>query len=214
MHELYLQEFQESIENIRKKSFDSQGLIKTNWGTIRQLWSSHYSQIPDDLINQRTRLLIAVRYTECLQSILWIEWLVMHGGYHQAIRELRSILESIVQAYYVDKNYRDIDVKGKLAVLKEMNLSRSDFGKKLIEKANPPSSHKTRKLYDELSKFVHTSVEHLDEILSEPDSDQRIVELTTPQYDRKLLQKCYKLTEQVVKHVIAMNQDLIEKLIP
>jgi hypothetical protein len=212
MHELYLKEFLDSIENIRKQSFDSQEHFETNWGKVRKLWSDHYSQIPDELINQRARLLMAVRYTECLQGIQWIEWLAMHGGYNQAIRELRSILESTVQAYYVDKNYHDIDVKGKLAVLREMNSARSDYGKKLIEKANPPSPERIRKIYNELSGFVHTSVEHLNEILSKSDGDQRIVELTAPQYDRDQLQKCYILTEQVVKLVIKMNQDLIEAL--
>ena len=209
MPEAYLQQFRFSIENIKKKTLDSQNHPEMSWNKLRQLWEDHYNQIPNEIILQREKLLMAVRYTECLQGIQWIEWLVIHGGYHQGMRELRSILEGTIQAYYIDKNYHDIDVKGKLAVLREMNSSGSDYGTKMINKAQPPDSKKIIALYKELSKFVHTSSDHLHEILSIPDSDQRIVELIAPQFDEELFQKCYKFTERVLKLVITTNQDLI-----
>lgn len=207
-----LQEFHDAMEKVRERTLNEKENLESAWTEMRNLWGEHYNQIPDKLIRQRTRLLMAVRYTECLQGILWIEWLAMRGGYYQAIRELRSILESTVLAYYVDKEYHDLDVKGKLAVLKEMSSSGTDYGKKMIKKAKPPRTERILKIYDELSGFVHTSVDHLHKIMSTSESDMRIFELTTPQYDGHLLQQCYILTKQVVKLVIATNQSLIEAL--
>jgi hypothetical protein len=180
MRDWYSQVFLESMHKVSNESSDKNDTIELRWKEIREFWTDHYAKIPDELIRQRTRLLMAIRYTECLQSIFWIEWLSMRGGYYQAIRELKSILESTIQAYYVDKEYQEIDVEGKLAVIREMTSSGSHYGNKLIDKARLSHIENIKILYKQLSQYVHPTTESLHRILSAPDVDTRIVNLTVP----------------------------------
>lgn len=112
------------------------------WELLRDKWTSHYTKdIPSILKEKRNSLLMAVRFTECYQTISWIEILSLSGGYYIATRELRSILEAIIQAYYIDIKYPKVSIEGKLAVLNEFIDvgKRESFGSSLIKRANPPN---------------------------------------------------------------------------
>ncbi|MGQ4894449.1 MAG: hypothetical protein ACP6IQ_07510 [Candidatus Njordarchaeia archaeon] len=58
--------------------------------------------------------------------------LINMTAYHQAIREMRYILESFIQAYYLDDNHPDIGIKCKVEIIKE--AERELYGVKLIDK--------------------------------------------------------------------------------
>ncbi len=203
-------EFRSAMETVMKETTKNEGNLVKTWVNLRKSWMKHYRQIPEKMIRNRTNLLMAVRFTECYQSLVWIEWLALRGGYYQVCRELRSILEGVLQAFYIDMIYRDLNIHGKLAVLKEMTLERSNFGGKLIGKAKPPETQAIQELYKKLSDFVHTSVNFLSEVLGQSDSDSRIVNLVAPKYDSKLFKICCSFSERVMHHITSINQALID----
>src|SRR3989304_10085094 len=74
------------------------------------LWTDYYSSWIDlfkwlDQLKeeQRYKSLILYRLLELNRQLLWICKCVLSGTYHTAIRELRFVFESFIQAYYVDK---------------------------------------------------------------------------------------------------------------
>lgn len=210
--EPYYLEFIEKMKVIREITIQERSESTSTWERLRNEWIAHYDTIPIELIRQRERLLMAVRFTEAFQGLLWIEFLSLSGGYFQALRELRNMLESTVQAYYVDSEYPELDVEGKLAVLKEMARCRNHYGGRLIQKAKPPRKREIKALYSELSEYVHPSYDSIYEILSSHDSDGRIMELMRPSYDSELFLKCMNLTEKVTRLIISLNQELIDHL--
>lgn len=202
-------EFVEEMKKIRRITYQENRKAANVWKELREDWFEHYETIPEEVMRQKNQLLMAVRFTEAFQGLLWIEFLSVSGGYFQALRELRNIIESVVQAYYVDSEYPRLDVDGKLAVLREMRKSRSHYGGRLIDKANPPGKREIKGLYGELSEYVHPTYESIHEVLSSPDSDELIVELLQPEYSAQLFAKCCDLTSRVLKAVISLNQDLV-----
>lgn len=211
--EIVMKDFLLITQSVQQKTFDEEGNRTESWKKLREQWIEHYkTEIPHSLIQKRDQLLMAVRFTECFQVICWNEWLAISGGYYIAIRELRSILEAVVQAYYIDLKYPHIDVKGKLAVLNEMmDIGRREtYGKSLIQRANPPNSDKIKSLYTELCGFVHPSIDQLDKILGAQDRDFRIVELMSPQYDPCLFDKCLSLSKATVSHIIDINRSFVK----
>ena len=207
--------FESATSQVAEVTCNTSSSYVDTWQRLREQWLEHYSNdIPNELIQKRNQLLIAVRFTECFQTLCWIESLALGGGYYLAIRELRCLLESIVQAYYIDIKYPDIDVSGKLAVLNEMmDVGRNaSFGTGLIKRASPPDQAKIIDLYRKLCKFVHPTVAQMEQILGSPESDRRIVELLKPTYDHELFEQCCQFSKQVVLHVIDINRDFIERI--
>ena len=185
------------------------------WELLREKWISHYTnEIPSILIEKRKRLLMAVRFTECYQTISWIEFLSLSGGYYVAIRELRSILEAIIQAYYIDIKYPKTSIEGKLAVLNEFLDSgkRESYGGSLINRAKPPNIQNIQKLYKELCEFVHPTLSQISRILEHSDSNDRIVKLMSPVFDKQLFEQCCKYSNEVISHVIAINDMFVQEI--
>lgn len=185
------------------------------WELLREDWINHYTnKIPSILIEKRNSLLMAVRFTECYQAISWLEFLSLSGGYYIAIRELRSILEAIIQAYYIDKKYPKTSIEGKLAVLDEFLDSgkRESFGSSLINRAKPPNIQDIQRLYKELCEFVHPTLSQISRILEHSDSDDRIVKLMSPVFDKQLFEQCCKYSNEVISHVIAINDNFVQEI--
>jgi hypothetical protein len=213
MKDKYYTSFLSTTEDVYQETIRNESERTNLWSKLREMWIEHYFEIPEELIEQRTNLLIAVSYTETFQSLLWIEHLVNRGGYKQAIRDLRTALESVIQAYYIDKHYRNLEFQGKLAVLNEMALHHTNHGRKLIKKANPPKQKQLKDLYGELSGFIHTSVEYFHKILSSHDSERSISELLHPKYDAESFNQCCILSKKVIQHIININKQLVKELL-
>ncbi len=158
---------------------------------------------------------MAVRFTECFQTLRWIELLALGGGYYLAIRELRSMLEGVIQAYYIDCKYPALDVIGKLAVLNELIDvgQRQSHGRGLINIATPPEKNEISDLYGKLCQYVHPTVAQMEAILGSPESDREIIRLMSPNYNQELFEQCCELSGQVVSHILNINRDFVQKSI-
>src|SRR4030042_5086852 len=94
----YFQIFLSTATQVKEETIQKCGNRINTWVNLREQWINHYKdEIPLLLKEKRNELLMAVRFTECYQTISWIEFLALSGGYYIAIRELRSILEAIIQ---------------------------------------------------------------------------------------------------------------------
>lgn len=113
---------------------------------------------------------------------------------------MRFNLETIVQAYFIDKTYPELTLERKLKT-NETN----DYGKRLFRKAfgnNSPDFTKFNRLYEDLSQFAHAKPEELKRYIkgSHPLSTARSV------YDEKDFNKClttYKAVTDLVYDLIA-----------
>lgn len=215
MSDDYRQHFLSIANQVKNETVQECGNRINTWAILREQWINHYEdKIPLPLKEKRSQLLMAVRFTECYQTISWIEFLALSGGYYIAIRELRSILEAIIQAYYIDLKYPKVSIDGKLAILKEfLDVGRKEsFGRALINRANPPNSQNIQKLYGKLCEFVHPSLKQVTRILGSADSDRRIVELMAPSFNKQLFLQCCHFSEEVVSHAIKINENFIQNI--
>lgn len=104
-----------------------------------------------------------------------ILFLSCNGLYRNAFHEIRYVLESVLQAYYIDKGHPIADINAKIEVLKEIEDKREYRSAVLIDKleiGSPHARHKnvfTRE-YKRLSKLIHPSHEQVVDTLAEVSS--------------------------------------------
>jgi len=105
------------------------------------------------------------RVSSFYREFRWIQTCISQNAYHQSIRELRFVLESIVQAYYVDQKHRNSGMVCKLEIIKAIDDVL--YGGKLIERIGPGFKHKQdlKDLYSDLSKYIHSTHKELESSL-------------------------------------------------
>jgi len=167
------------------------------------LWTEWYSNWIDlfkwvDKLTkeQRYKSLFLYRFLELNKRLLWICKCVHSGVYHTAIRELRFVFESFIQAYYIDKGHPDSEIECKLEIIKE--IDKLIFGSKLIDSTDLENKKKLKKLYSELSKYIHSSYESLKSPIKEGKIDTSIIFT----YDKELFDKCYVFSNSVMDAII------------
>jgi len=154
------------------------------------IWIDLFEWFDISLNSNQFGLILFNRMIELQKHLLWICKCVHSGAYHTAIRELRFILESVVQAYYMDKGHPDSNLECKIEIIKEIERL---VGGTLIDRTDLKNKDKLKKLYQKLCKYIHSSYEELQEI-----SHSKI----TFTYDKELFDKCYTFTNKVMDAII------------
>lgn len=162
------------------------------------LWAMHYDTWITmigtvlEIIPQEKRLdsMLIFRLMELQKTLLWLEICALNGAYHQLIRELRFVLDSFAQAYYLDKNYDKMEEK--ISVVEKEG--RQLFGRKLILKLGLTQQDEILTIYRTLSKYEHSSYEEMRSAILEGKVDDRI--LFT--FDKELFDKCKNFTNTVL----------------
>jgi hypothetical protein len=75
--------------------------------------------------------MVIFRLMELQKVLLWLQICASYGAYYQLIRELRYLFESMLKAYYIDKNYPEKTTIEKLEILK--GLEEKFYGIKIIK---------------------------------------------------------------------------------
>jgi hypothetical protein len=112
------------------------------------------------------------RLFSCLCEFKWIRKCISENAYHQAIRELRFVLDSLIKAYYVDREHPDSDMQCKLEIVKEVE---DLYGSRLIDRTDLEHGKALKKLYGELCKYVHSSYREL--LSTRPRDSKKIANL-------------------------------------
>jgi len=81
--------------------------------------------------------------------------------YRNAFDDIRYVLESIIQALYIDLRHPKIDVTTKIEVLKEVEDKREYHAVRLIDELEIDHKDKLKKEYRKLSRIIHPSHEQV-----------------------------------------------------
>lgn len=140
----------EEIEKIRQLIADVNTCFwkieETNKGTIQKFVNS----------------LVYSCYVELVRLSSHSLYLSSCGLYRNAFDNVRYILESIVQAFYIDTRHRETDLKTKVEILKEVEDKREYHASRLIDELeiDPKLArykNTLKRQYKELSKIIHPS---------------------------------------------------------
>lgn len=141
------------------------------------------------------------------RELRWIQSCIEQDAYHQAIRELRFILDSIIQAYYVDKMHPDSEMSCKLEIVKEIENWR--YGTRLIEETDLGHKEDLKRLYKELSEYVHSSYKEPDS--SRPKTAKKIAHLKFER-DSEMINLCVRASNQCIDVVFFVAISLFPQI--
>lgn len=188
-----LDEFFLDVEKeTKQKEEGSRYYLWTEWHSN---WIDLFKWLDELTVEQRYKSLFLDRFLGLNKHLLWICKCVRSGAYQTAIRELRFIFESFIQAYYLDMKHPDSKIECKLEIIKEIDRL---LGSKLINTTDLEKKKKLTKLYSELSKFTHSSYEALIPHIKEGKVDPAYIFT----YDKELFDKCYIFTNKVMDATI------------
>ena len=180
-------------DTIKKVPEGKYSFLVNHWTILFEIESSLMKEIG----NKVRDYILFIRLLElCNKQSYWLQFNILSGAYYSSIRELRFVLESAIQAYYIDKKYPKIENK---LGLKEIDglygiglLERTDFDKK--------DKNILRGLYHELSEYVHSTKEEfkdVEEAMLRGEVDrfwQRIIN----DFDKDLFYKCVEFTNRTL----------------
>jgi|SRR6185312_3989466 len=173
-------------------------------------WNEHYNNwidllgpvIMDSTKRNSENSMVILRFIQLNRKIPWLLKNTIEGDYHQVIRELRFILESMIQAYYLDMEYQESDIERKLEIVKKSE--KDSYGSRLINKLSINHKEEIKELYSTLSKYTHSSYKELESILR----GGKVGLSVASYFDEELFNQCEVLTHRVmdVVYVIILNR--------
>jgi len=159
-------------------------------------------------INPDNSSLFKFRYLELKKQLPLLHFTITSGLHYQSIRELRYILESFIQAYYLDKNHPKGNMDFKLEILKDNRL----FGSRLIDNITDLKYKKELKtLYSGLSKHVHSSYEKLMPVLNYDELEHNIQFSFNERMLNESVEFMDKTFDAIFFLVFSYNKELISK---
>jgi len=161
------------------------------WVDLYSLWIDVWREFGEVLSSEETfSSLLVFRATEIFKSLLWIGNGMWSGAYHSTVQQLRYILESAIQAYYVDKENNGVSIERKLEIIKEIEYL---IGRRLIDKTDLKYKEELKTLYGDLCKYVHPSYEEFETVIGQGKVDPRIIFI----FDKELYLKSVEFMEKV-----------------
>lgn len=170
------------------------------WTYQYDTWIDVFGSITEGMPNEEAgNSMLILRLLELQKSLTWLQLCVMYGSYRPLIRELRFIMESFMQAYYLDKSYPQRGISWKLELLSKKE--RELFGSRLIDKLDLSFKKDMKKIYQYLSKYQHSTYEELKPSIIRGNVEERIL----PTYDKTLFNKCKNFTNKVLDIVFYLS---------
>jgi hypothetical protein len=157
-------------------------------------WSEHITDwiMQCFEINEKfstSHLFVTRSNDDFIKIFLWIQNCVVSGAYHTAIRELRYLLEMMIQAYFLDSKHPKATIETKIEILKALeNLDRPITGGNFIDKTDLDNKKKLKELYKELSGYIHPSAIEI----------QSQSQLYGIGFDEELFNLCVELSNEVM----------------
>ena len=162
----------------------------------------------------KENLLIAVRLTECMKIFDWILVSLLLGSYRSVNKELRFMLESICQAFYIDYNHISTPLDTKFEILKALGNYGNFIGSKLINKTkiNDSLKKELKEIYGVLSNYVHPSFEESKLLLKRMEeakiskSDELSYILHVSKFDESSVKQCLSNCKSVKELILKINR--------
>jgi hypothetical protein len=163
-----LDALEEGFRDISKKSKEQCG---DKLEEIRQLIfiikdfdraiEEHRNPDEKDIPSKYVHSLVHTYYMELIRISGHILFFSCNGLYRNAFDDIRYILESIVQALYIDFRHPKTDIATKIEILKEVENKREYHAVRLIDELEIDHKDRLRKEYKKLSRIVHPSHEQV-----------------------------------------------------
>lgn len=141
------------------------------------------------LINDKINSIFYLRCLEINKHIGILHFQILSGFYYQSIREMRYLLEAIIQAYYIDKTNPDTDIWTKLEFLKEID---DVIGSQLIKKSQLDNKNALKSLYFRLSEHIHPTYKKLNPVYEKMELHENI----SFEFNRRMFNQCKKFIDQ------------------
>jgi hypothetical protein len=158
-----------------------------NWLGIVSPLSKHLAEF--DSLNS----MVFFRAHEIMKNLGWMHACMLFGAYHSVIRELRYVLESMVQAYYLDYEHPNADMGCKLEIIKEIDKERFS---NLVDVIEIPEKQKIKVLYSDLSRYAHSSYEEIGPAL-EGDFISLLSRVSFG-FEKTMFKRCVEMTNRVM----------------
>jgi len=173
----------------------------------------HIYQLHPEMLAIKDNLLIAVRLTECMKIFDWILMSLLLGSYRSVNKELRFMLESMCQAFYIDYNHFSTPLETKFEILKALGNYGIFIGGQLIDKTklNKSLKKELKEIYGILSNYVHPSSEEsklLLKILEKAkisQSDKLSYILGVNKFDESSVEQCLSNCNTVKDLILKIN---------
>lgn len=173
----------------------------------------HIYQLDPNLLEIKENLLIAVRLTECMKIFDWILVSLLLGSYRSVNKELRFILESMCQAFYIDYNHISTSLETKFEILKALGNYGNFIGGQLIDKIklNKSLKKEIKEIYGILSNYVHPSSEESKLLLKRMEkakisqSDKLSYILDVNKFDESSVEHCLSNCNSVKELILKIN---------
>ncbi len=186
----------EMLEKLEEETREKGGNKYYTWTEHLNIWMNTFLPQLQELSEfEKYNSLMVLRLSELQNLITWIMISVWYGKYHQAIRELRYILDSIGQAYYLDIEHPEATISCKLEIIKE--IEKQTFGARLIDRLDLNHKQELKNLYSDLSKYAHSSYQELEPLIKEGRGDWRV----TFAFDEDQFSRTVELTNKVMDAV-------------
>jgi hypothetical protein len=150
----------EDLEKIRKLIFD---LIPYFYKACSKAFSPKKKEKAFKYIES----LVATCFWESFRTSGHILFLSMNGLYRHAFDTIRHLLESVVQALYVDIRHPTVPLRVKIEILKEIEDKREYHAIRLIDELEIDHKDKLKREYKELSRIIHPSHKQIVATLSD-----------------------------------------------
>lgn len=174
----------------RKKETDEEAFL---WLNQYNTWIDILAKTTVDVSKEDSgNSMLILRLLELQKTLIWLQFSALYGSYRPLMRELRFVLESFLQAYYLDTKCPDIKIEEKFKILDEHEMEL--FGVKLRKKVKLENINEITKFYHLLSKYEHGSAIELKTAIIDGNVDERIFFT----YNRELFSECKDLTNKII----------------
>lgn len=180
------------------------------YNEIKRQLEEYITSLDPDLLGQRRNLLLALRFNEFFKILYWVTTCIRFGFYETAIRELQYVIDTMLQAVYIDKIEPEMDINTKVIIQETLERLGGFISPKLAQKAGLKAS--TRKkidsFYSDLSRYVHGSqLELKTKVRDVEEFDSLVQALRTPHYDELMRDLCLDYTSKTITIIIRINDE-------
>ena len=220
-----LNHFLEKYTQVREKTIRNHFL---EIGALQSKGINEYQRI-NGMFQKRMKDLNLETKDSLLLSRLWeyefrhLHWLIfttISGMYKEAIMEMRFILESWVQAYYIDLKFSNLSLEGKIDILKEKEMLKDNknktkkmnwYGFQLFQRAfvNEEFQKQIYGFYSELCDFSHGSHIELLKYREIINTRQKMM-LADPGYETEMFKKSYSFFLKMHDYLMKLVENIFD----
>lgn len=143
--------------------------------------------------------------------LVWLETSLLCGLYEVVMRELRTVLEGMFPAFYLELSNPGVSLEIKLTRLRELEDAHRNHGKIAFKMSRAPEWHRYYELYKQLCSYTHMSTVVAGANMRKV-ATEGYAEIPDFHFDRVLFVKCAEMWDQVARLALGLCFVIMERL--